>query len=152
MESINGRNFIFPRFYRHAFLIAIDSFEMETVQRIFTAISEWHFSQGYSDKISMLAKVSLTIHNLFIEMHYENFLFPLFIVLKQNVAMTLCTVYAKMTNILLPTPKKFHYLFSLKDVSRIFQGISLVPPKKLTNAEKLIRLWAHETYRVYSDR
>lgn len=28
----------------------------------------------------------------------------------------------------------------------------MVPPKKLTDVEKLVRLWAHETYRVFYDR
>lgn len=28
----------------------------------------------------------------------------------------------------------------------------MVPPKKLTDVEKLIRLWGHETYRVFYDR
>lgn len=35
---------------------------------------------------------------------------------------------------------------------RVFEGITLVPFKKLAASEKLIKLWAHETYRVYSDR
>lgn len=52
----------------------------------------------------------------------------------------------------LPTPQKSHYTFSLRDVSRIVQGIVLVPAKKLTDPEKLVRLWAHETYRVFGDR
>lgn len=54
--------------------------------------------------------------------------------------------------IFLPTPQKSHYTFSLRDVTRVLQGIVLVPPKKLTDPEKLVRLWAHETYRVFGDR
>lgn len=52
----------------------------------------------------------------------------------------------------MPTPEKFLYLFSFRDILRTFEGITLVPAKKLTSPEKLIRLWAHETYRVYFDR
>lgn len=52
----------------------------------------------------------------------------------------------------LPTPQKSHYTFSLRDVTRVIQGIVMVPAKKLTDPEKLIRLWAHETYRVFGDR
>lgn len=125
MNAIGGRNFIFPRFYRHALIVAVDAIEVATMQRIFTSMSEWHFARGYSDKIVMLAK---------------------------SVALALCAVHNQMLTTLRPTPEKFHYLFSLRDVWRVFQGITLVPPKKLANQEKLIRLWAHETYRVYSDR
>lgn len=125
MNAIGGRNFIFRRLYRHAFIVAIDSIDVATTQRIFTAMSEWHFGRGYSDKIVMLTKC---------------------------LALALCAVYDQLSPSLRPTPSRFHYLFSLRDVWRVFQGVCLVPPKKLTNQEKLIRLWAHETYRVYSDR
>lgn len=40
----------------------------------------------------------------------------------------------------------------MNDILRVFEGITLVPSKKLAAAEKLMRLWAHETYRVYYDR
>lgn len=53
---------------------------------------------------------------------------------------------------LLPTPQKFYYLFSMRDILRVFENIALVPAKKLPTPEKLMRLWAHETYRVYYDR
>lgn len=57
MGLLGGKNYSSPRFYRHAFLLAIDNFEMSTIQRIFTSLSEWHFSQGFSDKITLLTKV-----------------------------------------------------------------------------------------------
>lgn len=43
-------------------------------------------------------------------------------------------------------------MFSFRDISRVFESIALVPAKKLSSPEKLMRLWAHETYRVYFDR
>lgn len=57
MNSIGGRNHTFSRFYRHAFLIAVDSYETSTLNRIFSTISELHFSQGFADKVTLLAKV-----------------------------------------------------------------------------------------------
>lgn len=42
--------------------------------------------------------------------------------------------------------------YSLRDVTRVYQGIVMVPPKKLTDPEKLVRLWTHEIYRVFHDR
>lgn len=70
----------------------------------------------------------------------------------QTVASAICGFYEQVKKIFLPTPHKFYYLFSLRDISRIFEYISLVPAKKLASPEKLMRLWAHETNRVYFDR
>lgn len=57
MGSLGGSNHIFPRFYRHAFVVAIDSFDNSTLNLIFSSINEWHFSKGYVDKVANLAKV-----------------------------------------------------------------------------------------------
>lgn len=62
------------------------------------------------------------------------------------------SVYRSSMRIFLPTPAKSHYTFSLRDITRVFQGVVLVPAKRLHDPEKLGRLWAHETYRVFYDR
>ena len=51
-----------------------------------------------------------------------------------------------------PTPKKSHYTFNLRDVSKVFQGILMIQPKECLNADSACRLWAHETMRVFHDR
>lgn len=60
MNSIGGRYQMSARFYRHVFLLAFDQFECATVSRIFSAICDWHFSLGFSDKVTTLAKVWVT--------------------------------------------------------------------------------------------
>lgn len=57
MGSLGGSNYIFPRFYRHAFVVAIDSFDDSTLNLIFTSINDWHFSKGYVDKVTNLSRV-----------------------------------------------------------------------------------------------
>lgn len=52
-----GSNFIFPRLYRHSFVVAVDSFEDGTISQIFNAINEWHFSKGYVDKVMNMSRV-----------------------------------------------------------------------------------------------
>lgn len=61
-------------------------------------------------------------------------------------------VYKSATITFLPTPAKSHYTFSLRDFSRVIRGVMLVPSSRLKDPDKLIRLWIHETYRVFDDR
>lgn len=70
----------------------------------------------------------------------------------QGLAEAMVSVYRSAMRIFLPTPAKSHYTFSLRDITRVFQGVVLVPAKRLHDPEKLGRLWAHETYRVFYDR
>lgn len=61
-------------------------------------------------------------------------------------------VYKEAMLTFLPTPQKSHYTFSLRDFSRVIRGVMLVPATRMKEAEKLIRLWVHESYRVFNDR
>jgi len=40
----------------------------------------------------------------------------------------------------------------LRDVSKVFQGISKSSPKCIKTDEDMIKLWAHECLRVFQDR
>ncbi|CAH8518373.1 unnamed protein product [Schistosoma turkestanicum] len=51
-----------------------------------------------------------------------------------------------------PTPSRFHYVFNMRDHSRIFNGLCLMTVDKFSRKEQCIRLWLHEVYRVVMDR
>lgn len=61
-------------------------------------------------------------------------------------------VYRAVTLQFLPTPSKCHYVFNLRDFSRVVRGTLLLPPSRLRDLPKLVLLWLHEIYRVFADR
>lgn len=51
-----------------------------------------------------------------------------------------------------PTPSKFHYIFNLRDLSRIYNGLVLTTPERFQNVSQIVRVWRNEASRVVSDR
>ncbi|RHY51106.1 hypothetical protein DYB38_003376 [Aphanomyces astaci] len=60
-------------------------------------------------------------------------------------------VWAFLRKVMLPTPQKFHYLFTMRDLGRIFQGI-LRGFDGVGVDRGLVRLWRHECERLFADR
>lgn len=62
------------------------------------------------------------------------------------------SVYKTISEQLLPTPAKSHYTFNLRDLSKTFQGILMADARSIETIPQLLRLWYHESCRVFQDR
>eukprot|EP00959_Pyramimonas_sp_CCMP1952_P178903 3739987-Pyramimonas_sp.AAC.2 len=76
-------------------------------------------------------------------------------------------VWKKVQAKMLPTPAKFHYLFNMRELSRVFQGVVLAVRARFskevdasmpfggkveTPQGYLVGLWRHECERVFCDK
>ncbi|XP_063786085.1 dynein axonemal heavy chain 3-like [Pseudophryne corroboree] len=124
-----GRNAVTPRLLRHFNVFSIDDFSDETVKTIFQPVVDWHFNCGFDTSLKRYSRI---------------------------LVWATMDLYRQVSLTFLPMPSKSHYVFSLRDFSRVMQGIILLKPSQVHHsaegAQKLMRLWIHEVYRVFCDR
>ncbi|XP_077377243.1 dynein axonemal heavy chain 10-like [Festucalex cinctus] len=67
---------------------------------------------------------------------------------------TACTLdlYNSLVKDLPPTPAKFHYIFNLRDLSRVYNGLTLTQPDRFSTISMFVRVWRNECLRVFHDR
>ena len=61
-------------------------------------------------------------------------------------------MYNNISKDLLPTPTRPHYTFNLRDLSSVFQGMTMATASKVPDGLSAVRLWIHECRRVFKDR
>ena len=125
-----GRNTMTSRFLRHFYLLYVIPFDDDSMFKIYDSIMEWHFVK--------------TTPKFFGEI----------LDLKSSIVKSSLYLYNKIKNCkeLLPTPNKSHYIFSMRDLTRIFQTIAKSTHRSFKKGEDFIKLWAHESMRVFMDR
>jgi dynein heavy chain, axonemal len=124
-----GRNPVTCRYLRHYNIIGINNFDENVMIRIFSNLMNM-----FLKKHNCTPEVTRTL---------------------QNTVLATISLYWHISETLLPTPAKSHYLFNLRDISRVIQGIQLINPANTStwlNVRTLTRLWVHETSRVFCDR
>lgn len=62
------------------------------------------------------------------------------------------SLHSRMSQVFLPTAIKFHYIWNLRDLANIFQGILFSTGDTCPDGNYLIQLWVHEATRVYCDK
>ena len=120
-----GRNAVTPRYLRHFNVIAISEFSDQTFQHIYEVIVEWWMTRIKSDE-QLMEKMNAIV--------------------KGTVR-----IYNTIKRELLPTPSKSHYVYNMRDLSKVFQGMQTIN-HQLKDEKHLLRLWTHEILRVFNDR
>ncbi|XP_043277906.1 dynein axonemal heavy chain 7-like [Venturia canescens] len=123
---LSGGKDVTQRFKRHFFTLTIAEFEDKVMITIFSKIVLWHLdTRGFSKEFDPCI---------------------------DQVVLATLDVYKSSLRNLLPTPEKSHYLFNLRDFSRVIQGVLLSVPESMPTLASMKRLWVHEILRVFSDR
>ena len=69
-----------------------------------------------------------------------------------NVVNATLQLHAKCSQQFSPTAVKFHYIFNLRDLSNVFQGMLFANNDCVQTPMELGKLWCHESQRVYRDK
>ena len=69
-----------------------------------------------------------------------------------NVVNATLQLHAKCSLQFSPTAVKFHYIFNLRDLTNVFQGMLFANNDCVATPTDLGKLWCHEAQRVYRDK
>lgn len=125
----DGRNSISSRYIRHFNVIYVEPYADESLKYIFQTVMDWFFAA------KNVPPFPAPVQGL-----------------KEALVANTITIYNETTKAFKPTPAKAHYSYNLRDVSKVFQGISQSTAKTINTEDLMIKLWAHECQRVFQDR
>jgi dynein heavy chain, axonemal len=144
-----GRNDVPNRLKSHFLIFNIEPPSIESINDIYGQILEGYFRKNKSEDFLAAGGVNLNDDG------YK--------VVEKFTQMTI-DVWNKVRRSLLPTPAKFHYVFTMRELSRVFQGVLSAPmetvntggivlsDEKLGAPTILVRLLRHECERVFCDK
>jgi dynein heavy chain len=120
-----GRQATAPRLLRHFISISVIDLDHHSIKTILGTILD-----GFLDQNKLPDFKSLTIPMIDASI----------------------SIYDTIRVDLLPTPTKSHYTYNMRDLSKVFRGMLSADPKNLHSDTDFIRLWCHESLRVFQDR
>jgi dynein heavy chain len=120
-----GRSPVTPRFTRHFNVLCVPPAADASKALIFSSILKGFLVKGYLEDVKKMVG---------------------------GIVQGTIDVYNRISAELLPTPARFHYLFNLRDISKVFQGLLMVSYRKVNTVDSFARLWIHEISRVFYDR
>ncbi|KOC62554.1 Dynein heavy chain 7, axonemal [Habropoda laboriosa] len=121
-----SRQELYRRFLRHFNLYSISNFSEDTIIRIFTSIA-------------------------FIGLQRNGFTTAVMPTIMEIVNATM-NIFVNAQGELKPTPAKSHYLFNLRDFTRVITGCTMIKEDSVESKLDFTKLWVHEILRVFGDR
>ncbi|XP_076548684.1 dynein beta chain, ciliary isoform X2 [Osmia lignaria lignaria] len=128
MNPTAGSFTIDPRLQRHFAVFAVNFPTQENLVMIYSQMLDQHLTNPLNKFNLALTKIAEPLLNAALQCH------------------------KKISTTFLPTAIKFHYVFNLRDLSNIFQGILFANGETVLTPNQLVRLYVHEATRVYADK
>ncbi|XP_057687718.1 dynein axonemal heavy chain 10-like isoform X2 [Corythoichthys intestinalis] len=119
-----GRNEVDPRFISLFSVFSIPFPAVESLHLIYSSIIKGH-TKHFADSVQKICD-----------------------------EITFCTLqlYNNLVKDLPPTPAKFHYIFNLRDLSKVYNGLTLTLPDRFSSVSIFVRVWRNECLRIFHDR
>jgi len=92
----------------------------------------------------------MTIYQTFLEGHLRGFDESLQKLCNKMLACAL-ELHSRVTTTFRKTAVNFHYEFNIRHLTNVFQGLLMSTPECFKDTTKFVRLWLHESERVYGD-
>ena len=70
----------------------------------------------------------------------------------QRIAEMSYDLYKSIISRLIRTPIKFHYVFNMRDLSKLYEGVCQITQGEFESEQHIIRLWRHECLRIFVDK
>lgn len=128
MNPSAGSFLIDSRLQRHFLTFAFDSPDSPALYYIFNTIFSHHLSIENNGFTMQHQRISEKLIRMGIALHN------------------------RVSQIFIPTAVKFHYLFNLRDLVNIFQGMLFATHETCPTVHDLVRLYIHEANRTYGDK
>jgi dynein heavy chain len=120
-----GRSVITPRFTTHFNMFCVPNPSGGTLGKIFGDILKGFLKNGFVEQVQQC---------------------------QEGIISSTIEIYNRISNDKRATPAKFHYVFNLRDVSKVIQGILMAKPASIKGPEDMAKLWLNEVLRIFSDR
>ncbi|KAG1714031.1 Dynein heavy chain 3, axonemal [Nymphon striatum] len=117
---------ICPRFITHFNVIGIDDLDEHTISTILTKVCREHIKMAAYD------------------LPVQNFM--------KNIIDSTIEVYRCMEKIIPTHSSHLLIMFNFREISRVLLPVFVIPDSFLQDSKKMIKLWLHETSRVFCDK
>lgn len=124
MNPTSGKFFVNPRYQRHFWIVNVNYPEPNSQIQIYETFLKGHFKKFKS--------------------HIQEMTLP---IIKAAIML-----HERVQNTFRKTASNFHYEFTIRHLAGVFQGILQSNSQQFWDQEKIVKLWIHESERVYCDR